>query len=191
MSHTRTPLRPKIRFEVFRRDGFTCQYCGGKPPAVVLEADHVVPVSAGGKNDMANLKTACFECNRGKAARHPDKITVTTTAGEAVLLLLERELQRSAYGAMVAWEAERRQTELDFLRRYWTDVLALDASAFSDVSIYFWLGRIPAESVKAQMDWAAESATRTYSDSWGMTISEDAFLLIKCAIQDMAGLEVG
>jgi hypothetical protein len=64
---TRKPISKKTRFEVFKRDSFTCQYCGRTPPAVVLELDHIQPVSKGGKNDIDNLLTACMDCNRGKA----------------------------------------------------------------------------------------------------------------------------
>lgn len=64
----RKPLSKKIRFEVFKRDSFTCQYCGCKAPDVILEVDHLNPVSKGGKNDMLNLITSCFDCNRGKKA---------------------------------------------------------------------------------------------------------------------------
>lgn len=59
-------MSKKLRFEVFKRDAFTCQYCGKKAPDVVLEVDHIKPVSKGGKNELLNLVTACFECNRGK-----------------------------------------------------------------------------------------------------------------------------
>jgi CRISPR/Cas system Type II protein with McrA/HNH and RuvC-like nuclease domain len=57
----------RSRFEVFKRDGFACAYCGKTPPAVILEIDHMVPVSLGGDDNMANLVTACFDCNRGKS----------------------------------------------------------------------------------------------------------------------------
>ena len=57
----------KIRFEVFKRDKFTCQYCGRRPPEVVLEPDHILPESKGGKYTLENLITACFDCNRGKS----------------------------------------------------------------------------------------------------------------------------
>ena len=57
------------RFDIFRRDSFTCQYCGKQPPDVVLEVDHIRPVSKGGDNDDLNLITACYDCNRGKAAK--------------------------------------------------------------------------------------------------------------------------
>ncbi len=59
-------VSPKIRFAVFQRDGFTCRYCGARPPEAKLEIDHVTPVSSGGILDMANLVTACSLCNTGK-----------------------------------------------------------------------------------------------------------------------------
>lgn len=66
---TRKPLSKKLRFEVFKRDKFTCQYCGRSAPDVILEVDHIMPVKEGGTNDIMNLVTACKECNRGKGAR--------------------------------------------------------------------------------------------------------------------------
>lgn len=62
----RKPLSKKIRFEVFKRDKFTCQYCGRMAPDVVLEVDHIKPICADGGNDILNLVTSCYECNRGK-----------------------------------------------------------------------------------------------------------------------------
>ncbi len=67
------------RFEIFKRDEFTCQYCGNRPPDVVLEVDHIHPVSKGGTSEAPNLTTSCFDCNRGKRDKvlsevvpHPD-----------------------------------------------------------------------------------------------------------------------
>lgn len=57
------------RFDIFRRDGFTCQYCGEQPPNVVLHVDHIMPVSRGGANDDMNLITSCADCNIGKGAK--------------------------------------------------------------------------------------------------------------------------
>lgn len=65
----RRPLSNKERFEIFRRDGFTCQYCGATPPRVELRVDHIDPVANGGKCEEGNLITACHTCNSGKAAR--------------------------------------------------------------------------------------------------------------------------
>lgn len=65
----RKNLSKKIRFEVFKRDNFTCQYCGKKSPNVILHVDHINPVSKGGTNDLLNLITSCQECNSGKSNR--------------------------------------------------------------------------------------------------------------------------
>jgi len=68
-SRRRRAITPGVRFAVFRRDGFTCQYCGRRAPNVVLHVDHVLPVVAGGTNDLTNLRTACSVCNLGKGSR--------------------------------------------------------------------------------------------------------------------------
>jgi len=62
----REAISKAIRFEVFKRDKFTCQYCGSKAPDVVLNVDHIDPVANGGTNEIINLITSCFECNNGK-----------------------------------------------------------------------------------------------------------------------------
>jgi hypothetical protein len=61
-------IRPRLRFEVLRRDNFTCQYCGRSAPEVELVADHVIPESAGGPTVATNLVAACNDCNSGKGA---------------------------------------------------------------------------------------------------------------------------
>lgn len=63
----RKTISPKTRFEVFKRDAFTCQYCGASAPETVLRVDHIHPVSKGGDNDLMNLITSCFRCNSGKS----------------------------------------------------------------------------------------------------------------------------
>lgn len=66
----RKPLSPKRRFDILERDNFTCQSCGAKQSDdVLLEVDHIEPVSKGGTNDIDNLVTLCYKCNRGKGAR--------------------------------------------------------------------------------------------------------------------------
>lgn len=65
----RTSVSQKLRFEVLKRDDFTCQYCGRKAPEVTLEVDHVDPVARGGVGDVLNLVSSCRDCNGGKGAR--------------------------------------------------------------------------------------------------------------------------
>lgn len=66
--------RPKVRFSrqnVFKRDGFECQYCGARPRQLTI--DHVQPVSRGGKDAWDNVVASCIRCNHKKAARTPDE----------------------------------------------------------------------------------------------------------------------
>lgn len=56
----------KLRFMILKRDNYTCQYCGSKPPTVTLHIDHIIPVSKGGLTIEENLITACMNCNLGK-----------------------------------------------------------------------------------------------------------------------------
>jgi 5-methylcytosine-specific restriction endonuclease McrA len=71
IGRARDPLPAQLRFSILQRDGFRCRYCGrtGGDPGVVLHVDHVVPLAAGGVTREDNLRTACEECNLGKAAR--------------------------------------------------------------------------------------------------------------------------
>lgn len=66
---SRKPISKKTRFEVFKRDKFTCQYCGASAPEIVLELDHIIPVASGGDSEIMNLLTSCYACNRGKSYR--------------------------------------------------------------------------------------------------------------------------
>ena len=41
--------------------------CGASGKTSKLEIDHKVPVASGGTDAMDNLRTLCFDCNRGKS----------------------------------------------------------------------------------------------------------------------------
>lgn len=62
--------RPRVRLskrEIFRRDHYTCQYCGTKGGRLTL--DHIVPRHMGGEHSWENLVTACASCNLKKGGR--------------------------------------------------------------------------------------------------------------------------
>lgn len=59
------------RSHVYRRDRFTCQYCGAQPGPAQLTFDHVVPRARGGRTEWTNIVTACISCNARKADRTP------------------------------------------------------------------------------------------------------------------------
>ena len=73
----------RARYEVLRRDNFTCRYCGGKAPDVPLTVDHVLPVALGGTDEPANLVTACRDCNAGKTSTPPDAALVEDVQADA------------------------------------------------------------------------------------------------------------
>lgn len=56
-----------LRFKVFRRDEFKCVACGRSvKDGIVLNIEHLHPLSKGGTWAIDNLVTMCFECNQGK-----------------------------------------------------------------------------------------------------------------------------
>lgn len=93
MASKRKAISKKTRFEVFKRDAFTCQYCGAHPPAVILHVDHINPVALGGVNDMDNYITACEPCNLGKAARSLAEIPQSLKDKAAEIAEREEQIQ--------------------------------------------------------------------------------------------------
>lgn len=63
----RQKISEKLRFKIYRRDGFLCQYCRKSCPEIELSIDHIIPLAKGGSNESDNLTTACIQCNRGKS----------------------------------------------------------------------------------------------------------------------------
>jgi 5-methylcytosine-specific restriction endonuclease McrA len=55
------------RRNLYRRDGYSCQYCGRRRPPDELSIDHVLPRSRGGKTTWDNCVLACVRCNTKKA----------------------------------------------------------------------------------------------------------------------------
>lgn len=104
----RKSISKSVRFEVFKRDSFTCQYCGKSAPDVVLEVDHIIPVSKGGDNDISNLITSCFDCNRGKSSKKlTDKQSIKLQKEELNKLNKRREQLQM----MAEWRKELLKTE--------------------------------------------------------------------------------
>jgi hypothetical protein len=106
-------LSVRTRFEVFKRDRFTCAYCGRTPPEVLLHADHIVPKADGGPDDIDNLTTACQDCNLGKGARRLD--VGSQPQGRTAEELQERIEQAQAYAHLLTQTSEVRRTLDDTL----------------------------------------------------------------------------
>ncbi len=65
--HRPRPHVKLTRREVFRRDNYTCQYCGRRDGG--LTVDHVVPRHLGGEHTWTNVVAACPACNHRKGGR--------------------------------------------------------------------------------------------------------------------------
>jgi 5-methylcytosine-specific restriction endonuclease McrA len=61
------------RKNIFKRDRYTCQYCGAQPGPDSLTIEHIVPRSKGGVSSWENCVLACVNCNKRKADRTPEQ----------------------------------------------------------------------------------------------------------------------
>lgn len=157
--HSQKPLSKRTRFEIFKRDGFTCQYCGRRPPEVVLEVDHIHPRSKGGADNDINLISSCADCNRGKAAKmltdvspRPDAdlryLEVQQEVAEAERYLKSREVRDRYEAQLIAVLQSTWDTKLP----YWT--------APSDAQVRGWLDDYGAEPTDNAIRTLANRALR-------------------------------
>lgn len=101
----RKAISTRTRFEVFKRDGFKCLYCGRTPPDVLLHVDHIIPVCEGGDNSRDNLATSCDKCNLGKSG--VSLTVVPKSLEERAAESIEREKQVKALAKAMRAEKER------------------------------------------------------------------------------------
>jgi len=153
----RKAISKKSRFEIFKRDGFSCQYCGKRPPQTTLEVDHIHPVSSGGLNDESNLITSCFDCNRGKGKGLLS--SVPESLKEKAKRIKECELQLSEYRKIIsaqesriasdAWHvvhelfnSDRNSIRTDWFKsiRQFNDILGRDEVILSAQLAYYKVG---------------------------------------------------
>lgn len=70
LPHRRLMANHPTRNLIYKRDGYTCAYCGAKER---LTIDHIHPSSRGGEDTWENLVTACCKCNSLKGNRTPQE----------------------------------------------------------------------------------------------------------------------
>jgi hypothetical protein len=146
----RKAISTRTRFEIFKRDGFRCGYCGRTPPAVILHIDHILAVSDGGSNDASNLVTACIDCNLGKSNK---PLAVRTesldSAQEAERERFEQLRQYSSWLSEKAmqneqWVREISKCWIELMGETYPDtVLADDCEA----TVRTFLARLPAQEI--------------------------------------------
>ncbi len=119
----RLPIGKALRFQVFRRDGFLCLYCGRRPPEVVLQVDHILPLARGGDTEPTNLVTCCSDCNQGKR----DEIVVSPFEWEDSELrrleTLQRLAEMRAYRALKAELDGEIASAVEDLLTYWRNAI--------------------------------------------------------------------
>lgn len=150
----RTAISKKTRFDVFKRDGFQCCYCGAHPSeTIVLEVDHIHPVADGGTNDIDNLVTACFDCNRGK--RDVPLTSVPQSLEDKAAMVAEREAQLRAYYQILEQREERRDEEAWSVAGIFLEYFSMSAMPKDGiVSIRMFIERLNVFEVREAMNIA-------------------------------------
>lgn len=99
------------RKNLFKRDKYTCMYCGVQPGPEELTIDHVMPKSRGGASTWENCVLACVECNKKKANRTP----------EEAKMHLRRQPKKPSWKTLAHVNPKERKESWDnFLSRvYW------------------------------------------------------------------------
>jgi 5-methylcytosine-specific restriction endonuclease McrA len=116
-------ITKSLRFEIFKRDKFTCQYCGRQTPTVVLEIDHIIPKVEGGPlADPNNLITACFDCNRGKGKIPLGVQRVKDDRKEAIQQEREKQLQIKEYEEFLKEKQEHDGRTIEELNEHWSNL---------------------------------------------------------------------
>lgn len=126
-----------LRFQVLRRDGYRCHYCGATAAQAKLTVDHVTATALGGTDTADNLVTACEPCNSGKSA----------TPADAALVAGVQERDRQFQTAVAAVSQDDRE-------RRW----------FADAFLEAWdLGELPPGWRKTIDSYRQQGLT---SDAW-------------------------
>jgi hypothetical protein len=138
-------ISKKTRFEIFKRDGFKCFYCGKTPPGVILEVDHIDPKALGGKDDEANLLTACFDCNRGK--RDIPLSSIPQGLQDNMEQMQEKENQIKAYRKFMKSIQKRKNADIEYINEIYGEL----PEPFKQTSLKMFIEKIPLNEVEDAM----------------------------------------
>lgn len=180
MSDTgRRAIPERIRFEVFKRDKFTCQYCGQAAPQVVLNCDHIRPVAGGGTNDLLNLITSCRACNGGKGAI---ALEDDSAIEKQRLMLDELEDRRQQIEMMLQWRDELQDMQSDALNALCDRIAQKTNGAWTvndsgRADLVRWMKRMRFDELLRAIDESFEmhlkhDGTSYTNDSWNRAFSK-------------------
>lgn len=160
----RKSIPQKVRFEVFKRDSFTCQYCGQGAPDVVLHIDHINPVAGGGTNDIMNLVTSCVDCNLGKGKRElDDKSAIAKQKAQ----LDELNKRREQLEMMLKWReglSEIDEQKIDAVNEVFERVTNCHLNENGRAKVKRWLKHNSLSDILDALDSALDTYYKTGDD---------------------------
>lgn len=172
----RISISKRVRFEVFKRDSFTCQYCGAEAPTVILHVDHLNPVSLGGDNEITNLVTACESCNLGKSNVPLSDISAASKQKAQLNILQER---REQLEMIMEWRKGLLEFDVEVLDKasdYFTDVTGYELSEVGRKKLHRAVKQFGVTEVLTALD--EEVVTYGRYDDAGKMLSESATTII-------------
>lgn len=163
----RKAISKRVRFEVFKRDSFKCQYCGKSAPDVVLHIDHIEPVSRGGDNDIMNLVTACVDCNLGKSDKALDDSSAVEKQRKQLEDLNER---REQIELMLEWRNALKEMNEDVVS-YVVDAIedSMHGQTVNDLGrshVRKWLKTYSTEELLAAIDLSANRFLKSGAEDY-------------------------
>lgn len=156
---TRKSIGKQLRFEVFKRDGFKCQYCGAHPPGVLLHVDHIRAVAEGGGNEIDNLVTSCEPCNLGKGARALS--VVPQSLQDKAAAVAEREEQLRGYSDILEARRSRLDEETWRVLHMMTPETTVPRDQYNSVRMF--IEKLGVHEVMDAMDIALGSTAKSYA----------------------------
>lgn len=152
----RKGISKKLRFEIFKRDGFACAYCGKTPPDATLEIDHIDPFSKGGDCSIDNYITACFDCNRGKSNIKLD--VIPNKVAENMEILKAKEQQLKEYRKFIKSVKARKTRDINKVAKIYNDYFEAWQlnKKFKKNTIGMFLEKMPLHKVENAMETAVE-----------------------------------
>ncbi len=148
----------RTRFEVLRRDNYTCRYC--RSTESKLTVDHVTPVTLGGTDDLTNLVAACRDCNAGKSS--------TVLEAEKVADVSEDALRWAKAMAEAAAEREGAAAPSDLLGDFYDHWMGFSPDAELPNGWESSVARFHENGMTQVLlrDAASTALTRDYVASW-------------------------
>ncbi len=168
----RKALSKSTRFEVFKRDSFTCQYCGQSAPDVILEVDHIVPVASGGTDDVMNLVTSCRDCNRGKGSKELSDDSVVKKQKKQLDELNEKREQAEMLAQWKASLLEIMEGQISAIDDYIQTVTAWGLSDQGKRNIRALIRRFGFQEVYTAVEIAFDKYYHDDDSSWNRAFNK-------------------